>query len=736
MIEFQTLGNIWIELAVFGLTLLVFVISVRSTRHQALKLRLLVASLRFAMLAFGLLLLHHPSWSRQTVIPKEQRMAVLIDRSGSMGAGSAEGKNRYERAFELVTSLNEDSVKLDIFPFDQVLGDAYSGKARPGKLSGNKTDYYNTLSQLFSDHDDYTAVLLLSDGHDLGRFSQMASQETTQWLERLRAPPINSLLVGDQLDGPEIAIHSIDAPSFSFVRAPLTIRATVLVRNLDNHQSQVQLLEGEKVLKIQDLHLDEQGFGTVEFEYYPETQGEHLFTILVPAHHRESNVENNRQQTLIEIGRDKISVLHIAGSVTWDLQGLRAMFERDPLVDLTAFYIMRTREHIQLGVDNRQIPADEMALVPFPTEEIFDRQLFSFDVVVFHDFDAGTYFSDSYQARRLLTKIREFVTEHRGGFVVVGGPRTAGGPSLGLSPLAEILPLIPPIHRLAYSRQTQISTLTEHGKNHPILRTFDASLQNFEGSMGQLSEHQAANVLVRSESNQPLLATAEAGNGRTLFLNTSSSWKWRRDAIAAGGTGEPYYDFWEQTLKWVIADPALDRVRITATKTVANPLAVEVDVQLRNKNYEPVGGQTTSLSVQPLDNVTESWQVPFTTNAEGLAHLQIVAPRPGYYRLSLSDPNWKRLARTHTLFLGGSQQELRNLDLVPETLQRLASHSGGHFFTATENFDSKKLARGEVRHQTIAQTQRLKLRNWIWCLPLLLLIGVVEWALRRSSHLA
>lgn len=736
MIEFQSLGPLWLEAVTFAAALAALLYAVHATRFQPLRVRVIVAFLRLLLLSFGLVLLHHPTWTHRVVVPKERKLAVFVDRSASMGAESEGGASRYQRAYEVLQNFDEKHGKIDLYEFDQTASEALTLDAKPERLSGNKTDYYTTLTQFFANKDDYESLLLLSDGHDLGRFSTLDPEQTRQWLERLGAPPINTLLVGDLSSGPEIAIHSIEAPSFSFVRAPLRIRATVLVRNLDDHATQVQLLEGEKIVKIQDLSLDPQGFGTVEFEVYPDSQGEHLYTLKVPPHHLEKNLANNEQQVLVDIGRDKISVLHIAGSITWDLQGLRAMFERDPLIDLTAFYIMRTRDHLQMGVDNRMIPNEEMALVPFPTEEIFDRQLFGFDVVVFHDFDSGTYFSDSYQARRLYQKLREFVTEHRGGLIVIGGPRTASGPSLALTPLAEILPLLPPAQHQPYEDRVFQPVLTPAGRQHPLMRRFDEKLQTFDGAMSRLTIQKDAEVLVRDPAGAPLLATAQRGNGRTLFLDTASSWKWRRDGLAAGGTGEAYYDFWSQAFKWAIADPALDQVRITPTKTTANPLAMDIDVLLRKRDYTPASGINATLSVTPLDGKSESISLPFSTNAKGAARVQFTAARAGYFRLEPVEAAWRALARPHTVFLGGSQDELRNLDLVPETLQRLANDSKGHFFPSIKSFDADKLERGEVRYQTIAQTQRLKLRNWIWCLPILLLIGAIEWAVRRSSHLA
>jgi hypothetical protein len=735
-LELQWLGAWWLEILVAVATLSVWAFALYATKHQPLKVRIIVGVLRTILLGSGWFLLHHPTFVREVVQEDEQKLAVLIDRSGSMGAEAGDNLSRYQKAYDVVKDLRNQDVAFDVFEFDQSVTDSLGEQFEPRQLSGSKTDFYASFSQFFSNHNAYSSVLVLSDGHDLGRFSQMSIEQTQNWLERMNAPPINGVLIGDQLSGPEVAIHSIDAPSFSYVRAPLRIRVTVLVRNLDDYDARVQLLEGEELVQFKELQLDDQGFGTVEFEIYPERQGEHLYTVSVPSHHLEANTENNRQQVLIDIGRDKINVLHISGSVTWDLQGMRAMFERNNQVDLTAFYIMRTREHIQQGVDNRMIPPDEMALVPFPTEEIFDRQLFSFDVVVFQDFDAGNYFSDSYQANRLMGKIREFVDKHHGGFIVIGGPRTASGPSLRLTKVADILPLVPPAYRRPYAESIEPGRFTDKGEFHPILRSFDPEAMPFYGHMTGLETPAETDVLLQDPSGVPFLATLSKGTGRSLFINTSSSWKWRRDALAEGGTADDYYDFWEQLLKWVIQDPSMQQVRLSATKTISNPLDVNIDVLLRNEDYEPAGNRNATLRLEPLDLKAEMNDQTFTTNERGEAQVRFKAERPGYYRLSVVESPWRELARPTTVFLGGSQDELRNLDLVPETLQRLTSNSGGAFRSATDTFNPDALAWGETERREVLETQRVKLRNWIWSLPILLLIAGIEWTVRRSSHLA
>ena len=178
------------------------------------------------------------------------------------------------------------------------------------------------------------------------------------------------------------------------------------------------------------------------------------------------------------------------------------------------------------------------------------------------------------------------------------------------------------------------------------------------------------------------------------------------------------------------------QVRISATKTISNPLMVNVDLLLRNRTYEPAASLATRVLLVPLDGKGEPREASFSTDSRGAAQVTFNVDRPGYYRIELPEDPWKTLSQPATVFLGGSQDELRNLDLAPETLQRLSSSSGGRFSSETRSFSTTSLARGEVRNQTIVETRRLKLRNWIWSLPLLLLIAGVEWALRRSNHLA
>ncbi len=734
-LEFQPIGPMWLEIMLAAGVLVVFSFAVWATRYQPRNVRLAVSLLRGLILLCMFALVHQPSWVRKITRQQETKVGLVTDRSGSMQSADGDSKTRYQRATHAHDKLADLELEIERYEFDQITYGPLQHESKLTEVSGNKTDFYQAFTQLLNQTEDLAAVVAFSDGHDLGRFTSMDLAETKAWLNRLNAPPINTVLVGDTQKGPEISIHSLEAPAFSFVRAPLRIRATVMARDVDTPPSQIQLMEADKIVQVRDVHIDEQGFGTVDFEFYPETTGEHLYSVYAPPHPRESNQANNQQNLLIEIGRDKISVLHIAGSITWDLNGLRSMFERNDLVDLTAFYIMRTREHQQRGVDGRNIGHEEMALVPFPTEEIFDRQLFGFDVIIFQDFDAGNYFSDSYQARRLMTKIRNFIEQHHGGLVIVGGPRMAAGPSLSLGPLADCLPLIPPSYRTPYPEGLATPVKTSVGKTHPLLQYFDSSTDLFRGHMQKVTLHPQARLLLESEAGTPLMATLEKGTGRVVFLNTSSSFEWLRRDIAQGRTGDDYYAFWNNLLAWATHDPALQQIQMTATKTTERPLDLDVDILLRDRNFVPQPHTEITLQLTPIGYETESIEAPLVTSARGDAQAKMKVPEPGYYELSLKEKPWSELVRSQILFLGGSQDEFRNQEPVAETLERLANLSGGRF-TRLDDFRVDQLKMHDASEKQIVEIRRLKLRNWIWSLPILMMMAGLEWYLRRSSQLA
>ena len=714
-----------------------------ASRFQPVKIRVLTTSIRLIIIFSAWLIVHEFTLISYSTRKEPLTTAFLLDNSGSMSISSANSdhNSRKEEGLKVIEESRKSDMKSSVFSFDTQLVPGV-----PKDPSSSGTDFMAALTQLISQEPDLAQIVLISDGHDFSPLSRMSSSNLESWLKASGMPPIHSVFIGTLDDQPDLLIHSVEAPSFSYIRTPVKIDVSILARKLNESSPQVQLLEDEKVIQFQTAALDEHGFGRVAFEIYPDRVGEHLYQIRIPARPEEKNTRNNTQNVLVQTGRDKINVLHIAGSVTPDLQGLRSTFENDPFIDFTAFYILRTQEHMQIGVDGRMIPPDEMALVQFPVEEIFDRQLFSFDVVVFQDFDAGNYFQNSYQARKLMRKISTFVREQSGGLIVIGGPRTASGPSLSLTSVGEILPILPKTYRTRYQEKERQMIPTQSGLLHPILEGMETqALLPDQSSQGKLPRifgfmetdkvHPEANLLISTPEGDPILATRHVGNGRTVFLNSSSSWIWRRDALEKGETTTVYNAFWRDMLKWASGDPTLNPSQVTPSSSQENPLHLQTEIALKDQDYQPLQQKSGKMLISAVEEGHEPVVVPFTTSKNGQATISADLEQPGFYRLKIqAGEGVPELEKN--IFLGGSVLEHQENDPLPETLKLLSELSGGTFYESPLEFSAASLTQKQTVRETILETRRTRLRDSIYLLPFLLFLAALEWFIRRQNHLA
>src|SRR5207253_11368170 len=127
--------------------------------------------------------------------------------------------------------------------------------------------------------------------------------------------------------------------------------------------------------------------------------------------------------------RDRVRVLLVVGRPSWDVRFLRQLLKRDPNVDLISFFILRTP-----GVHPRS-SQDELSLIPFRTQEIFQEQLKTFDLIIFQNFNHRPYRMSQY-----LDGIAEYVRDG-GAFAMIGGDQSFSAGDYSGTPIEEILPM-------------------------------------------------------------------------------------------------------------------------------------------------------------------------------------------------------------------------------------------------------------------------------------------------------
>jgi uncharacterized membrane protein len=709
----------------------------------------------FALRAGGvgacLMVALQPSLELGQVARVPNHVAVLVDTSRSMGVEPPDGgKPRYQRAANLIKNAaplfadwESNGHRVELYSFGEVLSPT-SPDALASPPRAEATRIGEAISELRGRYAgrDLGAVVLISDGIDTGRVGHgPLDGETRKSLAALDAP-VHTVLVGES-ELKDLSIAAVLADDFAFVRTPIKLEAVIRHNGLGNRQVEVTLTRDGRLVDSKSVAL--KGSASEEkisFDYTPDHPGNVVFQIATPVLSGEALSTNNSQVFTLKVIRDRVRVLHVCGRPSWDERFLRSLLRLDPNVDLVSFFILRT------DTDDIPFNRDEMALIPFPYQEIFEQQLNSFDLLIFHNFNYGPYHVEAY-----LPGVREYL-ESGGALAMIGGDLAFASGGYGVSALRDALPVeldgIPPTGDRSMSIDVFKPRLTSEGRSHPVTSlSLDpranesrwAALPALEGLNRVARLRPGASALLthptlKSEDGKPapVLAVSDVGKGRALALLTDSAWHWGFGAAGAGDDGRAFQRFWESAIRWLVRDPALTLLRVDLDRIEyhrGQPIAARV--RARHADYTPAAETSVTLEVfaaEGPDGAKPLRTMDVTTNKDGEANLELTGLPAGAYRVvgrALVDS--RPLTDEQTFVIRPEGRELEDVISRDMVLREIASATGGQFSDGDLGTPPVRKAR-EVRVGSLRTIE-------LWSSPLLLCLAVLllgaEWALRRRA---
>lgn len=319
---------------------------------------------------------------------------------------------------------------------------------------------------------------------------------------------------------------------------------------------------------------------------------------------------NNAAVVQINGVRDRLRVLLVSGEPHAGERVWRNLLKSDASVDLVHFTILRPPEK-QDGV-----PVDELALIAFPTRELFVEKIEEFDLIIF----------DRYRMRGILPLeyLDNVVAYVRNGgtVLVAAGPEFGAVDSLWRSPLAEILPVEPTAQVI---EEPFRPALTDLGRRHPVTEGLEALAP--EGGWGRWFRLAEVNLLrgqvaMSGPGDRPLLVLDRVDQGRIAVLASDQAWLWGR-GFEGGG---PQLELLRRLAHWMLKEPELEEEALMA--------AARGDVLTltrRTIKPEPPG----ELTITAPDGVETKLTLPQVT--PGRFALDWQAPMVGLYRLSQDD---------------------------------------------------------------------------------------------------
>jgi len=611
--------------------------------------------LRAAMLSIALLALANPVSIEEERDPIDDVVLMVTDRSPSQAISE-----RPSQVDEAATVLRE---RLEALPDTELVETTVTGEGKGG------TKLFKTLGTAIAEigRKNLSGVAIVTDGqiHDVPADIEKLGIDA----------PVHVLLSGrpDEIDR-RLVVDEV--PSYGVVGDPLEIEyrveelglidtgtpVAVTLRQNGDVVQRLQATPGE--LETLSIELDRAGQTAIELEVAP-LDGE-------------LTLQNNRQVFFINGVRDRLRVLLVSGQPYPGLRVWRNLLKADPAVDLVHFTILRPPEK-QDGT-----PIRELALIAFPSRELFEVKLGEFDLVIF----------DRYSRRGLLPlayldNVAAYV-EDGGALLEIAGPEFAHPLSLYRTPLARVLPARP--SGVVYD-QGFIPLITETGDRHPVTRGLAATTKldddgESEPGWGRWFrqvdvEVSDSEVLMTGAAERPLLVLDRIGDGRVAQLLSDHPWLWARGVEEGGPQGL----LLRRLVHWLMQEPELEEEMLSAA-----PQGEQIMIERRS--LEDVDGE-----VKVMAPSGEERAVALENAGDGIGNAQFRAEERGLYRVEDGD------LVTYAAVRPISSLELADMRATDELLAPLTDVTGGAvIWLAEDGFPSVR---------KVGQDRATKGRDWL-----------------------
>ncbi|HAN31382.1 MAG TPA: hypothetical protein DCQ06_07275 [Myxococcales bacterium] len=679
---------------------------------------------RLVSVSLLVLIAMRPSWVTEQRSVVSRSTAVLIDVSSSM-----RHHGRLKRAIDQVHRLRRDG-PLHLFTFGERLEPMPSNIAAT-VANATHSDIQEALTSLAGSMrpPGLGQILIISDGI-VPALVDGIPPEIQSILAELKVP-IHTIALEDPSGLMDVEVADIRASPFAFARSALPVEVDLNINSGPKWNklsaTLVMSLDGQPVSQ-KLIALKGPSKRTVELEIQPKTLGPHVLSAAVVPLAEEVTAANNRLHRPLQVLRDRVRVMHLAGHPSWDSRFLRSHLRSSPDIDLVSFYIM-------VGPGGLMAQSQDTALIPFPTQQLFGPALDDFDLVIFQNFDFRPFGIDMH-----LPTLEKWVRDG-GAFWVVGGPNTLASRQWSTSALNRWLPVkMTAADRPGWTDQRIKAQRTTLGAQHLVTRVGENPRQDerlwraldIEGYNTNLTSRAHASVLIQSSSSQPLLTVADHGSGRVAVWATDSLWSWafpQEHTEHSAGSQAAYHRFVQRLRGWLLRAPEYQPLRIQTSNQIAakgEPVVVEVD--LRGPDLRARPNVSVSLSATSLPEGAQSSELHRgKTNAQGRASLQWRPQKGGAWRLTV---------QTHDGATGraaiGVDEHIEEERMVHADVLGLKALSRATAGQALDSTRSTLPALSAMRPQIQLKSRESSPLWQHWAIVLLFISALIgEWIVRR-----
>lgn len=420
--------------------------------------------------------------------------------------------------------------------------------------------------------------------------------------------PINTILTSQE-DEVDRIIQIEQAPAYGIVGENITFTAKIIneranqlpSQDMGNATATLEITSATDILFKQDVRLND----PINITLPIKNAGDNFFTLSTTHLGGELTQINNKRILNIQGVRDRLRVLLVTGLPHNGARVWRNLLKSDANIDLVHFTILRTPDKVNI------VPVTELALIPFPVQELFIDKIDEFDLIIFDRFAKYGMLPIDY-----MTSISKYIKQG-GAFLDVSGPNNFGQMSIETD-LDRIMPLKLKQDALEQAYKPNLSKI---GKLHSItspLSSFEAWSPWMRQMPVERTRSNSAEILMSGLNDMPLLAIDEVKDGRVAQLASDQIWIWARDPKLGG----PYKALLRRLSHWLMKEPQLEDNQISMSRH-KNGLDIKIK-DSHTGHYE--------ISILTPENKTITKTV--TINEDGFGHIFLESQEYGVYTVT------------------------------------------------------------------------------------------------------
>ena len=714
---------IWLFLAS---VIIIFVLYYLVRSRLSAKKFLFLSGVRTLIVLCLLWLITDPLFTFYKTKLKDRKIYFLADNSQSMIIKDEANNSRIQ---VLNSFLNEENGPMESLKAKNISYRVYTAgnflkpdQDKQLSADGAQSNLLENIKLFFDElKDTPDEIYMISDG---------CSTEKSDPSQLAYAYPVNTVGLGNPAEQVDIMIESVDVPGTVDLEQDIVFDVLI---------GEKKIPEGTRLsLKVfnenNTLVCEKQFSSPVNRKHSlsvkPFSAGLHIYTLLIDAQGiQEPYTDNNKHKLGVLVQKNEINIL-VAGVPSWDM-GFTIRSLRNIKNANLSIYNLAGKKKGFFSIQSNS----------FHTKEEVITNIAQQDVVILFDFPFDL-FTDTQ-----IEQIKDSVEYKGAGLFLFGGEHSFGAGDYHSRPIIDMLPVR--VIKDDFSPQKYEVKPAKYFRAHPLMTGFFEKIDynmlppldgiNVISSVKPTAELFLEAHSLTSDMKIPLFAIMSYGKGKIAVFTGKGLFRWSMQTSSNIGddpNGNILDSFIKKSVSW-IASPTEDAFLHVMMPKINYPLGEKINIEavVLDRTYQPVKkAQVTGKVIAPDGNEIMLGFIPVTgtTSRFGSSFMPASA---GKYTLEIEgirDDDDKSVTRSF-FFVYQSTDEFKNLAADHDFLKKIASSSGGEFYTFDQFRNHIKNLKTKEVKEKIPVTRLII--DYPFILLLILFLCVTEWVFRIKQGL-